>query len=534
MIGPTAKPPARTTSDSNAASPVRARTGYYVTLVATVFILYLYSTARVINLSDSDLGRHLKNGEIILSTGTIPSTNLFSYTHPDVPFVNHHWGAGVVYSVVHQWFGFEGLRILNMILQFASVGLWFGLAWRWTRCELAVLAAILAEPLIGGRCEVRPEFFSTLFLALFFVLLWQYRQGQMSGRWLWILPVLEALWVNLHIFFPFGPILIGIFLLEELFPSLRGAAVRQGSRLKLLLGVWLSCGIAMLINPWGLEGAAYPFMIFQNYGFEIRENLPTFRHVTDFPEGLHFAFVFGLIAAGALVTAMAPERRDRCLPVLLVTVIFGVLAWRYWRGIAVFGYVAVGALPLLWDRPNVLRFVDAMRKPVAVLVLCGVAVLAFAIRPQPWMYRDKPGLGLEEGNLNGAVFLRENKIRGPIFNTFNVGNYLIYGLYPDERVFVDGRPEAYPASFFQEGLIAIQSMDNEEPWQAMLRKYDFNVVVLHTNEVAGIPGYAVFFARRCRDPLWAPVFLDSRLVILLRRTPANKAVIDRFQVDFGS
>ena len=43
-----------------------------------------------------------------------------------------------------------------------------------------------------------------------------------------------------------------------------------------------------------------------------------------------------------------------------------------------------------------------------------------------------------------------------------------------------------------------------------------------------------FFAKRSVDPLWATVFYDRNMVILVRRTPANQQIIERFEVDWRS
>ncbi|PJE69283.1 hypothetical protein COU96_00565, partial [Candidatus Shapirobacteria bacterium CG10_big_fil_rev_8_21_14_0_10_38_14] len=45
---------------------------------------------------DQDLGRHIKLGEIIWQTKKVPVMNLFSYTHPDFPTLDHHWGSQVI------------------------------------------------------------------------------------------------------------------------------------------------------------------------------------------------------------------------------------------------------------------------------------------------------------------------------------------------------------------------------------------------------------------------------------------------------
>src|SRR3989338_6645886 len=70
---------------------------------------------------DQDLGRHLKIGEIILQVGSIPKTNLFSYTNPDFKYVNTHWLFGVMAYFFSQAFGLQALLILKMLVILLSV-----------------------------------------------------------------------------------------------------------------------------------------------------------------------------------------------------------------------------------------------------------------------------------------------------------------------------------------------------------------------------------------------------------------------------
>ncbi len=69
---------------------------------------------------------------------------------------------------------------------------------------------------MASREEIRPEVFSYLFIALFLWLLWRYKENIISCGWLYLLPVLEILWINLHIYFFFGFFLIMFFLFTEI------------------------------------------------------------------------------------------------------------------------------------------------------------------------------------------------------------------------------------------------------------------------------------------------------------------------------
>ncbi|MBI2179972.1 MAG: hypothetical protein HYU31_04035, partial [Deltaproteobacteria bacterium] len=69
--------------------PAEGSSWTYFKTATTALILSVYGAliAHPINLTVGDLGRHLKNGELLVRNGLIVDANLFSYTHPDHPFI---------------------------------------------------------------------------------------------------------------------------------------------------------------------------------------------------------------------------------------------------------------------------------------------------------------------------------------------------------------------------------------------------------------------------------------------------------------
>jgi len=63
-------------------------------------------------------------------------------------------------------------------------------------------AIILLTPfvltMIWARLKFRPQLFTTAFLACELWLITSSHLGQRSWSWLWVLPPLYALWINLH------------------------------------------------------------------------------------------------------------------------------------------------------------------------------------------------------------------------------------------------------------------------------------------------------------------------------------------------
>src|SRR3990167_1644700 len=94
----------------------RLSTGVYVLL----FILLASFLIHNFDSIGQDIGRHLKVGEIIWQTGEVPRTNLFSFTEPDFPFINHHWLSEVTFYGVYNLGGFTGLIWLKIIVVLAT------------------------------------------------------------------------------------------------------------------------------------------------------------------------------------------------------------------------------------------------------------------------------------------------------------------------------------------------------------------------------------------------------------------------------
>lgn len=100
-----------------------------------------------IDLTTADLGRHIANGRIILhgdwqQKRAVLTTNFYSYTLPQQPFINHHWLSGVLFYLIYQALGFGGLSAFYVILGMATLWLFWDAARRDSNIYWASLAAL--------------------------------------------------------------------------------------------------------------------------------------------------------------------------------------------------------------------------------------------------------------------------------------------------------------------------------------------------------------------------------------------------------
>ncbi len=526
-------------------------------LLAVFLLLFWYSLflLKDVNLVTADLGRHLKNGELFLQNFQVPAINLYSYTYPDFPFTNHHWGAGVVFFLIEKFSGLAGLSSFFIALSLLTFWIFLRLAEKMSSFFVALPAALLAIPLLGERTEIRPEVFSYFFAGLFLWLLWHFQKGRLSFRWLFLLPLIESLWVNSHIYFFLGFLILGSFWMEDLFS--------ERKNLKKLTLILFLTALAALINPFGIQGLIYPFLIFGNYGYRIVENqtvwflerLQVFH--ANFP-----VFKAALILLGiSFLALLIGKRKKFSLAIFLPLIALTGLTLMAIRNFTLWGLFLIPGLGYLWENLKIKTIPDApleIAVPVEINYLSpsswwlalkfwerrGIKITAKA---QPFIlffgtvlifaltfflsWNDLPVNQKLPDNFFSKInapaeFFKKEHLQGPIFNNYDVGGFLIFHLYPQEKVFVDNRPEAYPQSFFDEVYIPMQ--EKEADWQKAEEKYQFNVIFFYRNDYT--PWGQQFLISRIQDKTWAPVFVDQQTIIFLKRNSLNQDIITHFEI----
>ena len=530
------KPAARRQAAPVAAAVEPRPTGgfFQVCLTAALLAVYAGFLAHPLDLTSTDLGRYLKNGELFFQRGLIADTNLFAYTTPDHPFVNHSWGSGAIYYLVERTLGFSGLSLFFLAVSVTTLWIFFRLAVRYGSFALGALCAVMVMPILITRHEIRPEMFSYLMSGLFLNLLWAYRQGRRDARWLMILPLLQLVWVNLHIYFFIGMFLVGVFLLQSFIDLAAQSSPRASSQRqpwKVLTTVAVATFAASCINPAGLRGAVYPLFIFQGYGFPVIENysVPAILQAGfEFLPLTFFLIIIGVLCLSWLYVIIK-DRSRFSVSNFVLSLFFAALAWWTIRNFVIFAFFA---LPLTAANFSAMARAQSTRwlnSPLGTMAAVGgVALLLLLINPAFFFAggRGAFGIGLKEGNLAALEFFRSERLQGPIFNSFDVGSYLTYGLYPRERVYVDNRPEAYPARFFSEDYFPL--LVSEERWRSHLSTNKFNIIVI--NPSGHSAAAENFVVRRMLDPEWAAVFFDKEILILARRFGANQAVIAKYEL----
>jgi hypothetical protein len=510
--------------------------------VLSVFVLlasFLIHSATALN---GDLGRHLASGKIIWQTKHVPQTNLFSYTEPASPFTNYQWLSELIFYGLYSAAGLRGLIFFAVSIILLSFGLVFWTAWRKDYFILSALAAVLSVGLLVAQTDIGPQIFGLFCLAAFLAVLVKNREK--IGRTLWLLVPLQLFWMNVDNTFYFGWFFFTFFFLDRLWArrkqiylAAKNKKIDKFIALVVLAGILF--GLVSLVSPAGWRAIFYPALAFENYGGIGLENQSPFVPENLAHAGLSVAFFEAVLTLLALSFLLNIKRLNFFY--FLMTVFLAALSF---KAIRFFPYLGLISLPILMQnfvqfRQNSTGFFawwERFRlRGLARLLTIG-AIFVILIWSVYWVVSNKFYLKYElparfgwsaSSNAEAAVgFLREQKIGGPLFNNAAAGDYLIWRLYPSEKVFVDSRQQAYSDDFWRSVYLPILS--DAEAWHKYADAYKVNAVFF---VLADVTTEAKKFPElMAKNTDWPLVYLDSRTAIWVRAIKNNQNLISEYSL----
>lgn len=420
------------------------------------------------NSIDNDFWWHLRTGEFIVHHG-IPSHDPYSWTKAGQPWVLHEWLSEVLIYVSQANFGYA---VTYLLFGLVTVGALLGTytiarrAGTGTRPLTALMLLVLL--VLCSFVTVRPQVLTWAMFSAFLYILSRHDDGEKTP--IWLLPPLMAVWVNLHLGFYFGLMLVGCWLAALCFDAVRGRAVP----LRLPFAVAGACVLATFANPAGPRILAYPLRYATDSQATARVaewQQPSIFDISHLP-----IFLVALLLAWALVSRTRP--RPFLMLVALAAIVLSMQAIRNAPfAVLVLLPVVGGAAARRWSWASSARdtnvrvpFAAAAGLVLAVGMMLGPVALA----------RTGGDLSLRAPSDDGypaagAAFVRLHHPGARLFNDYNNGGYLIYALYPDVPVFVDGRTDFY-GNQVVEDFFSIQAAHTG--WDERLRAYGVEVALI--------------------------------------------------------
>ncbi len=489
-----------------------------------------------------DMARHIKNGELILSGHfDVLYSNVYSYTEPGHPFINHHWLSGVIFYLLHQAVGWSGLVIFKVIVLLSAFTLFFLAALKKAVFWLVAFFSLPAILILIERSSLRPEIFSYLFIGVFLYLLMDLEEHPERKRIFWLIP-LGLLWVNMHVFWSIGVMMVAGFLLEKIIlnlpAGLAGYKNLYGNPLiKKLTFLLAALVLVAFINPNGARGVFYSYP--RDFPILIGENqsLSQFQRIAAPWADVSVAIFKPALFLLAISFFFGFRRKQKPWFLFFAGTATAALSFYMLRGIPLFGLIFLPAVSANFNEvfteardflaAKAPKIRDIAGKILIIGLIAAFLYFIFFVGQQKLSIYTEPGIGLAFRSDDAALFFKEQNLKGPIFNDTDIGSYLIYHLFPQEKVFADNLfGDAYSASFFSDTYLPM--LANEDVWQTMLQNYQFNVIFFYQYDFGTNVGN--FLRRRVLDPSWSLVYADTYNLIFLRNIPENQNVIKKFQI----
>src|SRR5260221_981445 len=451
--------------------------------------------------TDPDLWWHLRTGQWIVETGRVPHSDPFSFTRAGHAWVSHEWLAEVVLYELWKRGGAAALIVFSAIVTTA------GFLLLYLRCPgknhwaaaTTLIGALASTPSWG----VRPQMLTFTLASLLLFLL---ERGEHRPRLLFCIPPLFLLWLNLHAGFALGLALLlaygGGLILEIAMGDMPWKNPRP-ILLSVLLLV-LACLALVPLNPSGAQLYRYPFDTLRSSGMR---SIISEWFSPNFHEWLYRPF---LLVWLLLLTALATSRsrpKGRVIVPLLLTSFAALDAVRH---IPIFVLVAMpviaaalprdpASVPDLQRGPSLSRFRPLFIRTVALLMT------VFALVKWVSLARHQDAREAEQFPQKAAAFLQASDQPRRIFVYYDWGGYAISKLYPEYRVFVDGRADLYGDDLLRQFKAAVQLRTG---WRDVLDNWKVDTVL--------VPPSCALAQALLLDPNWHAAFTDSKAIILVR------------------
>lgn len=414
-------------------------------IIPLLLVLLLGGLFSMKKISDPDLGFHLKYGKWICEHHAVPHKDHSTYTVPEHEYIDSHWLFQSVLYGIYRITGYNGLTGMVMILTtllLLTIVLhaWCNGSRPMATFLMLLLSLIIIEPSLGPH----PELVTFLFISGTLLILDQYYYRKTNL--LFLLPVIELVWCNLHGLFILGIVLSGSYFISVL---VRDRKIDK----RFLLWVTLSI-LVCLVNPYFLKGFLFPFELLTRFdqanifNQHIQEFIPFLKQ----PRFVIRDYLFITLLVATYILMLLPKY-GRTLHELILIPLFSILAFASIRNIPLFILVAipvwikgVKAIPL-FSRKKIENTLMVFSMVLSLILIPGVLT-------NRWYEANhavsQTGFGIDNNRQPVGItnFMNNHRLTGKVLNSIGYGGWFSWQL--EQPIFIDGRLEVMQEDLYQE------------------------------------------------------------------------------------
>ena len=475
-------------------------------VAAGTFLLLLALPERL--MVDGDVYLHVAIGRWIIEHGRVPAFEPFSFTLRGAPWTAHEWLSEVVFAGAYTLGGWIGAVIVAAAATSAALAILNRFLLRHLEAIYALLFTAMAASLLAFHLLARPH-------ALVAPLLVSWGIGLVNARQQnhfppWQLAALMAVWSNLHGSFVLGLVLVAAFAAEALLAAAPGVERQRTARG--WGGFLILALLASMATPFGLRGLLFAAEL---------DQMPFALSVIGEWRSLNFQRLQPLEISLMIAAAAILARGIRLPPVRIVLLLALLhLALKHARHVDLLALLApvivAGPFAAQWSATRdgtrqvivIDRFFAALALPARPAT---IAVVFALLAAAAWMAgQGKAVQPLAAVTPEAALrAVREGGVRGPVFNAYEFGGYLIFSGTPP---FIDGRADLYGDAFLKTYMEAI-NLNAPELLPRLLDGYRIGWTLLQP----GMPAVALLDYL----PGWRRLHADKVAVVHVRDPQAG-------------
>ena len=463
-------------------------------------------------LTDSDIFWHLAAGREMAAHKHFLFTDPFSFTCNSPRWIDVHWLFQLLVYGIYVLGAEKALVLFKVFVVAAAAGLLCATAPRAKRTSAATCMFIpFVIYVVRYLIDVRPVLITIVCMVLF-VLIFERTRTENSKRMLfWCIP-LEILWANSQGLYMLGLFIIGAYWVEAVIHWFTHRQERQ-----VILSVVLVSSIAAcFVTPYGIAGLLLPFTLLGRimpsllnvYSMNIAENIPLFSLA-----GYETIYIW-FVVISSLITCILFIVNRRNLRIAHIVLFAGFL----WLSISAVRNVLLYAVILI---PILLTMLHTVSLPLlrkttikccmysaAGIVLCAAFVqhsVIVSLYPpnamvSPFRFPD-----------HAVTYIKQHPLEGRLFNDIRSGGYLLWNMYPQKQVFIDGRLVIRSPQFFMDYLAVCSHP--ELYFTNIADKYSITRVLL---PFAIFPMYHTLISWLYHSDAWQLEYTDGVYVVFCR------------------
>lgn len=505
-------------------------------------IIFVFSIHPVENF---DFWFHVKYGEYILQSKSLPFTDQFSHTAYSQSATPYEWLFQVIIYLIYTAFGNFGVQILVALLALS-----YSLIFRQILLEIFQISLLPRIFLIAFSFAIGYDFWVerpqsaayVLFMVTLYLILKRVfthaRSNLANLNSFWLTIPIFFIWTNLH-----ASIVLGLYLFFSFAVISFLKKDLKLARELFLFGVINT--VITLLPPLGIKTYQLLYLFFEKRDFimvVISEWVPLYELKLRF----YIYLAVMVIAATSLIWAFltlsfwgrararTPESKidDSGRARMTIPELFFFLPF-----IPLFLFLISGVRQTQFSMPVILlclvpaiQLLKARLKFSITIITIIIIIIFITFTASLYFYRREISSILRLYPTQAIPFIKTN-LKGKMFNEYHMGGFILYHLGPQFKTFIDGRTDMFLPQVLPEYNRLINNDFSDEQFSQyfnfLVQKYNISWALLTTERYTSIRRLARIIRA---DPTWILVYFDDQADIYVRDDGKNSDVIKNFSI----